>query len=150
MAINTQCPDTFFLVITLFSWEVSHYLWGSLCTDSFHVALPIPVPVNCAKSRHSRCHRYLSITLSPFSPSAKIKFAGSGTKQMLPLPWPLVALSLLRVSNNNKTLNSGLWVLHEDSQVNKWNLNEQLSSLVILKTVTVLKKYLEKVIWALF
>lgn len=58
---------------------------------------------------------------------------------MLPLPWPLVALSQLRVSNNNKTLNSGLLVLHEDAQLNKLSLNEQLSSPVILNTVTVLK-----------
>lgn len=58
---------------------------------------------------------------------------------MLPLPWPLVALSQLRVSKNNETLNSGLYVLHEDAQLNQLNLNERLSTPVILNTVTVLK-----------
>lgn len=90
----------------------------AFCTDSFCAALPTPVSVNCAKSRHSRCRRYLSITLSPFCPSAKIKFAGSGTKQMLPLPWPLVALSQLRVHNNSRTLNLGLLVWPENGQHN--------------------------------
>lgn len=109
------------------------------CTDSFCAVPPTQVPVNCAKSRHSRCHRYLSITLSPFSPSAKIKFTGLGTKQMLPLPWPLVALRQLRVSNNSRTLNSGLLVLPEDDQLNKLKLNAQMSCPVILNTVTLLK-----------
>lgn len=71
---------------------------------------PNPLRANCAKSRHSRCRRYLSITLSPFCPSAKIKFAWPGTEQMLPLPWPLVALSQLRVSNTSRTLNLTLMV----------------------------------------
>lgn len=102
---------------------------------------PTQVPVNCAKSRHSRCHRYLSITLSPFSPSAKIKFAGSRAKQMLPLPWPLVALSQLWVSNNSRTLNSGLLVLPEDDQLNKSKLNEKISCPVILYTVLLLKNF---------
>lgn len=111
---------------------------------------PTPVPVNCTKSRHSRCHRYLSIALSPFSPSAKIKFAGSRAKQMLPLPWPLVALSQLWVSNNSRTLNSGLLVLPEDYQLNKLKLNEKISCPVILNTVLLLKKYFKKLIFALF
>jgi len=58
---------------------------------------------------------------------------------MLPLPWPLVALSQLRVSNNSRTLNSGFLVLPEDDRLNKLKLNEQMSSPVMLNTVTLLK-----------
>lgn len=58
---------------------------------------------------------------------------------MLPLPWPLVALSQLGVSNNSRTLNSGLLVLPEDDQLNILKLNDQMSSPVMLTTVALLK-----------
>lgn len=122
-----QCPDIFFLVIPLFCREISHSFPGSLSAQTASALSPAPpLPVSCAKSTHAGCRRYSSIALASFSPAAKIKFAGSGTAQILPLAWPLGALSQLRVSHHSRTLNWGLLVVPQDDQLNRSKLSEQM------------------------
>lgn len=42
MTLNPQCPDIFILVITLFYWEVFHYLDGWLFAETAPVLSPHP------------------------------------------------------------------------------------------------------------